>query len=136
MERVVISQTEIRIPFTTQQMLANAKDFAHLTTFLFDTYKTNNHGLELGACGPCGLQFKTRDGFPHVEFVPMVFCICLHEDRDGHNELLNLFEQMRGPDASPLTDAVCDFACLQSAQEYFGDRPIRLHRDLQHVRTD
>ena len=138
-DHVVISATEIRIPFTSSLMWERCSEFVHLPVFLMDyTFNTNKHGLVLGVCGPCGLHCDAKDKLPHVRLIPMVFCICIHEDSKAHSILLTIFEEIRArcPEAVPLSDAVMDFACLQSAATHFQGRQVYLHRCLQHVMTD
>ena len=68
----------------------------------------------------------------------MIFCISTSEDKLAHRILLELYEKYRATclRAVPITDGILDHACLTSAAEYFGERQVFLHRDLQRVKTD
>ena len=96
-DHVTLSPEEIRIPFCPSLVWHEAAAFSDFTCFLMDyTFDTNQHGLLLGVCGPCGLQIGTTTAqLPGVRFVPHVFCIARTEDGEAHTILLTLYEQLR-----------------------------------------
>ena len=138
-EHVVITETELRVPFVASLVWEDAAAFADLPCFLMNyTFNTNKHGLLLGSCGPCGLQTMGTSQLPRVKFIPAIFCISSSEDEKAHLILLELYEAWRAKctASKPITDGFLDYRCLTSAAAHFRGRKVYLHRCLQHVKTD
>ena len=91
-DHVILREEQCRISFTAPkagEMLLKLKD---LTGFLLDfTFKTNEHGLLLGAVGPVGLVQDESTGEPHMRFFPSIFMLSDAEDESAHQLLVSLF---------------------------------------------
>ena len=88
------------------------KDF---TGFLLDfTFKTNEHGLLLGAVGPVGLVQDEITGEPHMRFFPSIFMLSDAEDNEAHKLLLTLFLNTAEGIEMKITDGYVDCAVFNS----------------------
>ena len=123
----------VRIPFTTDVILAEAKRLG-LNCFLMDfTFKTNCDGLLLGAVGPVGLD--PSDGQVTMRFMPVYFLLADAEDDQAMELLFNLYLDWAHETGIEVTDGFFDCSCLRSAESVCGHR-VFLHRCLQHVKMN
>ena len=81
----VAREDKITVVFHVDELSAKASELNGSRDPVFwlvdGTFQTNCADLVLPALGPVGLICE--DGFPHMRFLPAVFCFCDAEDEDA-----------------------------------------------------
>ncbi|CAK0859671.1 unnamed protein product, partial [Prorocentrum cordatum] len=130
----VVTEKNLRIPFThgvSEALLAEHR----LEWLLMDwTWKTNYHGMLVGAVGPVGLHVDEATGLPTMRFLPVVFVASETEDNEASELLLQAYFEIADRLGISATHAVMDCRCMGAAAPLCEARGIRLRRCLQHVK--
>ncbi|CAK0805964.1 unnamed protein product, partial [Prorocentrum cordatum] len=130
----VVTEKNLRIPFAhgvSEALLAEHR----LEWLLMDwTWKTNCHGVLVGAVGPVGLHVDEATGLPTMRFLPVVFMASETEDNDASELLLQAYFEIADRLGISTTHAVMDCQCMGAAAPLCEAHGIRLRRCLQHVK--
>ncbi|CAK0807730.1 unnamed protein product, partial [Prorocentrum cordatum] len=130
----VVTEKNLRIPFThgvSEALLAEHR----LEWLLMDwTWKTNYHGMLVGAVGPVGLHVDEATGLPTMRFLPVVFMASETEDDEASELLLQAYFEIADRLGISTTHAVMDCRCMGAAAPLCEARGIRLRRCLQRVK--
>ena len=133
-DHVVCTAKRVLIPFTVVGCLEKAAEL-QLPCFLEDfTFQTNQKGLLLGAIGPCGLHDR-EPHLPTMGLLPVIFILADSEDQEAMELGMRLYLEWAEGAGVQVTDGVFDCKIFTASQA-IKDRPIYVHRCLQHVKSD
>ena len=134
-DHVLLSADCVRLPFALDsEDLDNIWRETGLSSFLLDfTFKTNSHGLLLGAVGPVGMIPSKRG--PSMRFIPMILMLASSEDTEATQLLFNIFLEKSHELQVDLEHAFLDCACFHAIRQANETQNLglKLRRCLQHV---